>query len=240
MAASRLCDPSCRSRARCCRSRRRLPPKQIFASVERGLSAIDEGLRDHLGAVLKLLSLKPWRETSSAEEQQLAVITATTELLLALCREQPLLLIIDDWQWADGASIQVVGRLLRAARDKPIAIVIAAREISSEDSVLGQVPAVPLEPSRNESLCAVQGLVRRPLESATALGIHRRSGGNPLFLEEICQSLPSSGELEQNFDGAVPTTVRGLLQVRVERLEARPAKLLALASVLGNECPAWS
>lgn len=218
-----------------------VPSEQAFASVERGLSGIADELRDHLSSVLKLLSLKPWRDTGSAEESQLAVITATTELLLALGRDNPLLLILDDWQWADGASIQVLGRLLRALHDRPIAIVVAAREISQDDPVLGQARAVQLDPfSESESLRAVQGLVRRPVDSSLALGIHRRSGGNPLFLEEICQSLPGSGELEQRLDGrSVPTTVRGLLQVRVERLEARPSRLLALASVLGNECPAW-
>jgi class 3 adenylate cyclase/tetratricopeptide (TPR) repeat protein len=217
------------------------PSERTYVSIERGLSAIDESLRDHLSAVLKLLSLKSWREATSPEEQQLAVITAATELLLALGREKPLLLIIDDWQWADDASIQVLGRLLRLVHDRPIAIVVAAREIAADDPVLGQVNTVELRPfTENESVRAVQGLLRRPVDSGTALGIHRHSGGNPLFLEEICRSLPSTGELSPSPQGTtVPNTVRGLLQVRVERLATRPAKLLALASVLGNECPAW-
>jgi class 3 adenylate cyclase/tetratricopeptide (TPR) repeat protein len=219
-----------------------LPLEQMYLSVERGLSAIDEALLEHLPAVLKLLSLKPWQDASSAEEQQLAVIAATTELLLALASgAQPLLLIFDDWQWADGASVQVLGRLMRAIHDKPIVIVIAAREVTPEDPVLGSVRTVDLLPfTEDESRRAVHGLLPRQVENATALTIHQRSGGNPLFLEEICQSVPVGGELEQGLaPAAVPITVRGLLQVRVERLEARPAKLLALASVLGNEFPIW-
>ncbi|HWA74686.1 MAG TPA: AAA family ATPase [Polyangiaceae bacterium] len=218
-----------------------LPVEQTYLSVERGLTAIDESLRDHLPAVLKLLSLKPWRDTSSAEEQQLAVIAATTELLLALGRARPLLLIIDDWQWADGASTQVLGRLMRVIHDKPILIVIAAREVGAEDPVLGPARKVELLPfTEDESQRAVHGLLLRQVENATALRIHQRSGGNPLFLEEICQSLPASGELELGISpAAVPVTVRGLLQMRVERLEARPQRLLALASVLGNEFPIW-
>ena len=218
-----------------------VPSERSYVSVERGLSSINEGLREHLGAVLKLLSLKSWRGTSAAEEQQLALLTATTELMLALGRGKPLLLILDDWQWADGASIQVLGRLLRAVHQRPIAIVVAAREITPEDPVLGQVPRVALAPFiEAESLRAVQGLLRRPVAASLGLSIHRRSGGNPLFLEEICQSLPSDGELPlEPRAAAVPNTVRGLLQVRVERLAARPAKLLALAAVLGNECPIW-
>jgi class 3 adenylate cyclase/tetratricopeptide (TPR) repeat protein len=216
------------------------PSGQTYLSVERGLSSIDEGLREHLGAVLKLLSLKSWHEAASAEEQQLAVITAATELLLAL-GQKPLLLVIDDWQWADGASIQVLGRLMRAVHERPIAIVIAAREISPEDPVLGQARSVELLPfTESESRSALQGLFRGAVDEGTALGIHRRSGGNPLFLEEICQSFPSAAELAQSSRGAaIPNTVRGLLQVRVERLEARPVRMLSLASVLGNDCPIW-
>ena len=71
--------------------------------------------------------------------------------------------------------------------------------------------------------------------------IHRRSGGNPLFLEELCHSLPaqvaSSGE--GLGESGVPSTIHGLIKTRFHRLPEREARLLRIASVIGNEIPFW-
>lgn len=213
------------------------PSAETIWSVERALTQIDESLRAHLTTLLALLSVKP-RERSA--DPDLSVIHAITELVLCLGRKDPLLLVLDDWQWADDASVQVLGRVVRALGELPIQIVVGARDIPEDDPVLGRAQRIRLSPfSERESFSAVTGIVLGAPEPLVA-HIHERSGGNPLFLEEICQSLSVRGEFEAELEGAeVPRNVRDLIQVRLSRLGSRAASLLHVASVLGNAFPVW-
>ncbi|HET9931019.1 MAG TPA: AAA family ATPase [Polyangiaceae bacterium] len=211
------------------------PAEQSIWSVERALTQIDEGLRIHLTTLLGVLSVRARERTSDAN---LDVIQAVTELMLALGKTTPLLLVLDDWQWADDASVQVMGRLVRAVGELPIQVVVMARDIADEDPVLGKAARLRLAPfSEDESFAAIAGFVMRATEPL-ASKIHARSGGNPLFLEEICQTL--SGEFDADLhEGEIPRNVRELIQVRLGRLEPRAASLLHVASVLGNSFPIW-
>ncbi|MFZ5891848.1 MAG: ATP-binding protein [Myxococcota bacterium] len=216
-----------------------VPAEQVILSVERALTQIDESLREHLTTLLGVLSVKPRENTLPDAEAK--VIAAVSDLLFALGRQQPLVLLLDDWQWADDASVQVLGRLLRAVGELSMLIVVGARNVADDDAVLGSAARLSLTPfSESESLAAVEQLLAGRLSMRAALGIHQRSGGNPLFLEEICQSLPADIELGEELpEGEIPRNVRDLIQVRVERLGAVPAELLRVASVLGNEFPRW-
>ncbi len=217
------------------------PGPLTAVDVERSLTAIDESLSVHVRAFLHLLSLEPWPAAVSPDELQLAVIAAVTDLLLALGKHRPLLLIVDDWQWSDDASTQVLGRLSRAIHDRPITVVVGSRSIADDDPVLGQLPQIRLMPfSQEEALAAVQALATSTLPPAQAISLHQRSGGNPLYLEELCRSLSAGSEiLDEVSAGAVPSTIHGLIHARIERLEPEQAELLRVASVIGNEFPLW-
>ncbi len=164
-------------------------PHRAALAVERGLSAIDEALLVHLPAFLHLLALAPWPR-SETDRLQLAVVVALLDLVLAVGRQQTVVLVIDDWQWADDASKQVLGRLARMIHDQRILVVLGTRPVGRDDPVLGSLPRLELTPfTEVESLRTVHALVNTPLKDWVALGMHRRSGGNPLFLEELCRSL---------------------------------------------------
>ena len=217
------------------------PPEAAAARVEEGLAALDGALSAHCPAFLHLLSLRPWPESANSEQLQAAIVAALIELLLAHARAQPLFIVLDDWQWADGSSVLVLGRLLPMIRDRAVMIVVGARDVTSDDPVLGQVPALRLLPfTEQEATDAVRALVGQPLAAGLVAKVHRRSGGNPLFVEEICQSLKSLTEEDDELDRrAVPGSVHGLILVRLEKLEADCAKLLRTASVIGDEFELW-
>lgn len=211
-------------------------------TLEQKLIAIDDTLRDHLPAFLHLLSIRAFPETSAVEDVQVAVVSALSELLLASARKQPLLVVLDDWQWADGASLQVLGRLVRVVSQHRLMIVVSAREARADDPVLGPARVLPLAPFlEHESTRAVQELLPRAIAPGGAADIHRRSGGNPLFLEEICRSLAraTGGPYADPAELEIPNTIYGLIQSRIQRLEPRHARLLQVAAVIGNEIPIW-
>ncbi|HEY5376584.1 MAG TPA: adenylate/guanylate cyclase domain-containing protein, partial [Polyangiaceae bacterium] len=197
------------------------PLEQRILRLERGLESVDESLRVHLPAFLQLLSIRDWTCETTTEERQIAVISAVTELLLAAVRNQPRVLMFDDWQWSDGASIQVLGRLVHVARDLALLLVVGSRSLAADDQVLSQAPTLTVNPfTETESMHAARLLVEGELAPTVLRGVHLRSGGNPLFLEELCSSVKLGIErLEDLEGGAIPTTVHALIRARAEALE---------------------
>jgi predicted ATPase len=75
------------------------------------------------------------------------------------------------------------------------------------------------------------------LPPAVVKALHRRSGGNALFLEELCRALPSEAfcdEAALEMSGA-PTTLHGVIQARLSGLDPHDAQVLQAAAVIGNE-----
>ena len=217
------------------------PLETRIAHLESGLEAFGESLRVHLPAFLQLLSIREWSEQLSTEARQRAIISAVSELLLAVVERRPQVLMFDDWQWSDGASLQVLGKLVRATRDKALLLVISARSIAPDDQVLAEAPSLTLNPfTEAESAEAAGLLVEREVLPEVLRGVHARSGGNPLFLEELCASMKLGfNRLEELNRGTVPTTVHALIRARFEALPSELSELLGVASVIGNEFPIW-
>ena len=216
------------------------PLETRIAHLESALEGFGESLRVHLPAFLQLLSIRDWADPRSTEARQRAIITAVSELLLAVAAQRPQVLIVDDWQWSDGASLQVLGQLVRAARDKTLLLVIGARSIAADDQVLASAPTLTLNPFTEAESASAARLLAGDVEAAALRGVHVRSGGNPLFLEELCTRVKLGlGRLEDLDGGTIPTTVHGLIRARVEGLDPELADRLGIASVIGNEFPVW-
>ncbi len=217
------------------------PLETRIVHLERGLEAFGEPLRLHLPAFLHLLSIREWNDRRSTEARQRSIISAVIELLLAVAERRPQVLILDDWQWSDGASLQVLGRLVRAAPDKTLLLVIGARSIEPDDQVLALSRTLTLSPfTEAESVHAARLLVASHVELTVLRSVHERSGGNPLFLEELCTSVKLGlGRLENVGGAFIPTTVHALIRARVEALPSELSDLLGVASVIGNEFPVW-
>jgi class 3 adenylate cyclase/tetratricopeptide (TPR) repeat protein len=217
-------------------------------SVERlreGLAAIDASLVQELPAFLRLLSLEPSPAAAggvplpSPQAGPPDFGQALWSLFAAVAARQPVAVVLDDWQWADDASKQALGVILRAMARAPVLVVVCSRAIEPDDFLLLDVPRLALEPfTHDESTRAIRTLLPRSLDIGVSAVIHRRSGGNPLFLEEVCRSLPADTASE-HLVAAIPTTVHGLIQARVARLPADEAEVLRAAAVIGNEVPYW-
>ncbi len=151
----------------------------------------------------------------------------------ALCQRAPVLLILDDMQWSDTLSAQLVGKLLRALREQPFMVVALGRS-----DVKLRLPLIRDWPGLNEfsldplSRQACERLVRFVFddwitESAVAR-IVQPSQGNPLLLEELIRAS------EKKDEDALPDTVLAILQARVRELSAPVRLILGLASIFGE------
>jgi DNA-binding CsgD family transcriptional regulator len=149
-------------------------------------------------------------------------------------RPQPLLWLVDDLQWADSASLELLRYLARRIHSLRLMLVLALR--SDEPSaghplhtLLGALPAAHttrwvLPPL---SVRAVAVLAERAGLATDAQAVHRATGGNPFFVTE---ALAAQGR----GDSAVPASVREQVLLRVARLGTHARALLALVAAAGS------
>jgi class 3 adenylate cyclase/tetratricopeptide (TPR) repeat protein len=209
-------------------------------AVDVGLERLGGGLAKHLPTLLQVLSLaSQTRVEPPAEDMPLS--GAVSALFSKLSERGPLVLLLDDWQWADDASrlllTQVIEQLARESR--PVVAVMNMRARGVPDLLLPDATVLELGPfDLAESEQAIRALVPGTLDLAFTGVIQRRSGGNPLFLEELCQSLPHEGPLDGP-GNSVPSTIHGLIQARVERLPSNLTVVSQAAAVIGSEFEEW-
>ncbi|MET0134438.1 MAG: LuxR C-terminal-related transcriptional regulator, partial [Kibdelosporangium sp.] len=153
-------------------------------------------------------------------------VSAAVDRMLALvdrmCAHGPVVLVIDDLQWADEASVYVWRRLSAAARQLPLLLVTCARTSHNRteldqlrDRAVLAITLDPLSPNDVESLTGslVGGRPGRLLRRVTD-----RAGGNPLYLREMVGALVR--------DAAVDL-IDGVAHIDHAQLEAAPKSLIA-------------
>lgn len=227
------------------RSRFRLLPGMAAAAaaeaIEHGLADIDRGLLVHLPELLQALSIPADADRASeprrnAPEQ---LVAALSKLFATLARRQPQILFIDDWQWADDAARQIV-YAIRDLADLPILLLAATRPFELGDAQLSAADVVELGPFTDAEADTTIGELLPRVDPFVAGEIRRYSGGNPLFLEELCHSAASAGPragLDPVHGGSA--WLETLIESRVARLPRPQGEILSAAAVIGNVVPTW-
>jgi len=205
--------------------------KQAAKLAATVLTDIDPALAPHFPVLLAALSLDRGGETAGA-----GAIAALLALLTAAAQQSPLILFIDDWHVADDASRDLLAQL-RAVEDRPVFILATARPSPPGADLIGPEALLRLTPlGPNEIAEAVASL----LPSAnpfTLASIREQSGGNPLYIEELCHSLASRRESAHPDPGSA--WLDTLIESRFTRLPEAQAELVRAAAVIGTVIPAW-
>ena len=212
--------------------------EEAVGRVEQRAHELGPDVEAQLDGLLQLLSLRPWRLDSRGRTEQLHVAGAFGTLFAALGERERVLLVLDDWQWADDASREVLDRLRVTEAAMGTCILIGARDDGPAPRGLEEVDTLLLQPfSESESARMIRALRPNILDLGVTRAIHARTGGNPLFLEELCRSLPEDAVAGERAleESVLSTTLQGLIQARVNRLPEAQARVLGAASVIGNE-----
>lgn len=169
---------------------------------------------------------------------------AIRRLLETLARERPLVLVLDDVQWAAPAFLDLVEYLAGWSRDAPILVCCLARPDLAEVRPSWTGSTIELGPLAREHARTLLENLAGPLDPEAAEAVGRATGGNPLFLEEMLRMLVEDGVLVER-DGRleplhavdelpVPGTVQAVLAARLDRLEDEERALLQRAAVMGQ------
>ncbi len=151
------------------------------------------------------------------------------EGLAAASLLQPLLLVFDDWQWADSASTILLRALLSAPGH--IAILLFSRPPEAGELPLGGVPEIQLGPLAATEAVALVHARLPALDYVSALHLHEAAGGNPLYLEELCHMAEASGRLP---DATQSGWFAASIEARFRRLPPALQRLVGVAAVIGT------
>src|SRR5215218_5435735 len=168
---------------------------------------------------------------------------AVLGLLSQVGAEQPLLCVVDDAQWLDQSSAEVLAFVARRLRADPVALLFATRPTTAD--VLSGLPELRLEGLRgSEARDLLREVVRGPLDERVADGIVAETGGNPLALLELPRGL-ASADLAAGFGTAGALPVSHLVQSSfLQRVRALPADtqtllVIAAAEPTGDPATLW-
>ena len=215
--------------------------------------AIDESLEPFVPLYLHLLSVPSEshplpRHLRQGEHLQAALVDALAALFDVLSKQSTLVVMLEDWHCADGASRAVLARMREIVAAARMAFIVTTRP---EAAVLEQWPAngtrVSLEPLDFAASAAIveAGLGAGRVSDELAQRLFERTGGNPFFLEQVCCALVEQGAVAVRDGEAVveggpetlslPDTVQAVIRTRLDNLEPQAREVVRVAAAFGRE-----
>jgi serine/threonine protein kinase len=176
----------------------------------------------------------PQHEVLDPQELRTRVFAGMRELLLRLADREPVVVIIDDLQWADADSLALLRELTRPPEPPLLLLIATVREGSAEamgGGLLGEVRLLGLNPlpARHAHALATELIGRiAPTSAIDAEAIVSESGGHPLFIDELVRH----GSLAVR-ESTEPLRLEDALWARISRLEPAVQQVLTLAVVAG-------
>lgn len=251
----------------------RLFPDFVSALTERGPSLIDtfipgSDLADR--AAVHYQAGAPWQaslrvllgQESADRPDQTRIFEEYTAVLRALAAGHPLMLLLDDLQWADPSSVSLLFHLAQRIRRSPILILAAyrpedldgvaaqplqdmVREIGSQfDDSEVSLDRLPTHESRTFVFALLDRQPNRLGEEFRRAFFHQ-SRGHALFTVELLRHMQERGDLVMDLEGhwvvarpvdwnALPTRVENVIERRINRLDRELRDILAVACVEGE------
>jgi predicted ATPase len=167
---------------------------------------------------------------------------AVATLLRGAAGAQPVLVVLDDLQWADAGTLRLLRFLVPDVPRTRLLVVGAYRDEEMEApghplrGLLAELATrAELLPLAGLSAMEVAALMTQvagaPPDGDLAAVVHRRTGGNPFFVQQVTQL----AVLAPGAPGSVPAGVRDAIERRLARLPQACAELLGVAAVAGPE-----
>ncbi len=206
-------------------------------------------LRSHLALLLPELG------EAVRESDRATLVEAIRCALATVAAEQPAVMLLDDLQWSDDATLELLATLAVPLRELPMLVVGAYRS----DEIPRSHPMrrlrhdlrrnrllceLALEPLTAQGTAELTGRVLGVSPSARLAGtLHDRTGGNPFFVEELAGALEHGGRLRPgkagldlalDVDVPLPQTIRDAVVLRAGDLSEEARATAEAASVAGT------
>ncbi len=182
-------------------------------------------------------------------KKKLSIFFAIKKLLANLSQEKPIALVLDNLQWVDLLSKELLDFIIEDIRHTRILLFLCSRfdysKVIEEDDSISVLSLMPF--NKEETYKLIEGILGdTDLPEKLKEAVWSRSIGNPLFTEEIIKSFGDDKKIvksaagkwiiDQNINlSEIPHTIHGIIASRVDRLEEKTKILLQYLSVIGRE-----
>ena len=212
-------------------------------------------------ALARRIPVLPPSRATDAESERYLLFASVVALLGQASQDQPVVLVLDDLQWADRGSLLLLRHLAAAEhamrllvlaiyRDSQLSQASALREtlgVLHQHPGCGRVKLTGLDDQGVISF--MESAAGHQLDDAginLAHAVHQETDGNPFFVGEVLRDLAETGAIYQNSLGrwvadesldrlALPDSVRQVIGGRVARLGDTALHVLSLAAVIGRD-----
>ena len=229
------------------------PEIAIRTKARAGLGALFGGEADAvLGPLAGLMRLRIEASPATEEESDGAFV----RWLERLSEARPVIVAIEDTQWADAPTRRLAERVLELTDRAPLGLVLTEEPIPGSEGAALRSHALASFGHRASELAlkplsdaaAEQMLVRfvgDELDAATRTGLIREAEGNPLYLEELARAflegaLEPRGRTWTVTVGSLellPPSLENLLVARIDRQADGPRRLAQIAAAIGRTFP---
>jgi class 3 adenylate cyclase len=215
-------------------------PQDQIADLERRLTAAGLKPSEAIPLIVPLLNLplpaKYPPLAMSPEQQRRRLLATLVEWVIGSVRAQPLVIATEDLHWADPSTLELIQLLVEQGTTAPLLLLYTARpEFRPPWPSRAHHTQITLNrlSARDIRTIIAQIAASRALSDDTVTTVVERTGGVPLFVEELTRSLLESGSAGLT-GREIPATLHDSLMARLDRLG--PAKeALQIGAVIGSE-----
>ena len=207
------------------------------------LEALASGLAAELAMVFPAFGPLASARVQLQQEERYRAYRAVRGMLSSLARTAPIVLVLDDVQWADPGSVELIGHLLAHPCQGPVLLALAYRPAQISPRLSAALAAALKDPSarrltlRPVSPDAARMVLGRQVPRAVADRLYEESGGNPFYLLQLARGNTLTGP-HADAGGAivsgVPEAVRASLARELSSLSAPALLLLQGAAIAGD------
>ena len=195
-----------------------------------------------------------------AADLKARLLDTFAQLLARMAQRQPLLLVLENLQWADPSSIDLFHFVARSVHAHPLVVLATHNDAQREANrglraaerslaslgVLERHALAALTPDETEELVLATFGESREAIGDFADRVHARARGNPFFVEETLKALVSSGRIRKEGERwvgwtteqlAMPDSIRDALSLRYEALSEGAQRLVQVAAAVGTHVP---
>jgi class 3 adenylate cyclase/tetratricopeptide (TPR) repeat protein len=195
----------------------------------------------------RLAALLGLEETATGERSEF--FAATRSFFQSIAERSPVLLVFEDFHWADAGLIDFVSELVEHSTHHPILVITLARpDLLDRSPGWGagrrNFTAAHLGPLTDDEMSQLLTGMVPGIDEELVVAIGERANGIPLYAVELIRMLIADGDLEMGDDACctptrdlssirVPDTVRAVIGARLDRLPPETRSLLQDAAVMG-------
>ena len=191
---------------------------------------------------------------AAAQAERFRLFESLDTWIGRIAARHPVLLVLDDLQWADQPSFFLLSHLMRARRSTPLLTVAMYRSVGSERSEFSAaLPSLTRDiDCRRVSLRGLEhhavtmlledaiGRTFRERESGMVAELEWETAGNPFFLLEMARHLSEVGAFDRDVvrlgatPAEIPQSIRDMVRSRLRRLTGGCVETLATAALIGE------